>query len=456
MTRGRRSSKCGRDSLLARVILAAALLGAGCASSAADDGSGGAGAGGSSGTSATGGTGPLAAGTGGAADARGSVAGSGGKIIDAAGPGGASPANAGSGGASNTASGGSSTAGGRSSTAGGASSTAGGGSSTAGSGGGSASPAVRIVGRTASNGAGARFGWPGVALLARFKGTRASIQLNDGNGDNAFEVVLDDQPPKKFRTKAGQTSYPLATDLPDGEHRVLVWRSTERFDTGNTDFVAIGEFGEGGALLAPPAAPERRIEVIGDSISVGAGLEGGPANCAANKSSTDNYYAYGSVAARALGADIATIAYSGIGVYRSYGGGDPTMPQRYDRALPNDDVDWDFSKYQPHVVVITLGTNDFGSGSPGQPYVDTYVSFAKHVRSKYPNAYFILAAMYSNQEAPIGNVVNNLKGGGDSQVELLTFDSVQNNEGCAQHPDKAAQQAMGELLANRIKAILHW
>jgi lysophospholipase L1-like esterase len=332
----------------------------------------------------------------------------------------------------------------------------GGENSTAGGGGGSASPGVRIVGRTASSGAGARFGWPGVALQARFKGTRASVQLNDGNAQNAFEVALDDRPPQKFRTSPGQTSYPLASDLPDGEHRVTVWRSTEVFDTGNTDFLGIGEFGEGGALLAPPPAPERRIEVIGDSISVGAGIEGGAANCAANRSSTDNYYAYGSVAARALGADVATIAYSGIGVYRSYGSGDLTMPQRYDRALPTVDGGWEFSKYQPHVVVITLGTNDFGSGNPGQAYVDAYVSFAKHVRSKYQTAHFILAAMYGNQEAPIDNVVDNLKGGDDSKVERFTFSSVQNNKGCAQHPDKAAQQAMGELLAARIKVIMNW
>lgn len=358
--------------------------------------------------------------------------------------GGPSPSDAGSGGSGST-SGSSGSAG-----SGGASGVSAGGS------GGSASPAVRIVGRTASNGTGTRFGWPGVALHARFKGSRASIQLNDGNRQNAFEVVVDDLTPKKFRTSAGQTSYPLATDLPDGEHRVSVWKSTEVFDTGNTDFIGFGEFGDGGALLAPPPAPDRRIEVIGDSISVGAGLEGGSANCAANKSSTDNYYAYGSVAARALGADIATIAYSGIGVYRSYGGGDPTMPQRYDRALPGDTGDWDFSRYQPHVVVITLGTNDFGSGNPGQPYVDAYVSFAKHVRSKYPNAYFILAAMYGNQEGPIGNVVSTLKSGGDSKVEFLSFNSVQNNKGCAQHPDKGAQQAMGELLATRIKAIMNW
>ncbi|RYZ07638.1 MAG: hypothetical protein EOO73_11725 [Myxococcales bacterium] len=367
----------------------------------------------------------------------------------ALGDGGSSPSTAGS-----SSSGG--TAGSSGGTAGSISGTAGSGSGAAGSGSGAGSPGVRLVGRRSPVGTAARFGWPGVALEARFKGTRATIQLDDGNHQNAFEVVIDDRPPTKLRTTAGETSYPIATGLADGEHRILVWKSTEVFDTGNTDYLGLGDFGAGGELLPPPPAPERRIEVIGDSISVGAGLEGGAANCGANKSSTDNYYAYGSVAARALGADISTIAYSGIGVYRSYGGADLTMPQRYDRALPSVDGAWDFSQYQPHVVVITLGTNDFGSGNPGRAFVDAYVSFAKHVRSKYPSAYLMLAAMYGNQEGPIGDVASELKSGGETKVATLTFSSVQNNKGCAQHPDKSAQQAMGELLTTRIKAVMSW
>lgn len=207
--------------------------------------------------------------------------------------------------------------------------------------------------------------------------------------------------------------------------------------------------------MAPPPAPERRIEVIGDSISVGAGLEGGSPDCGANKHSTDNYYAYGSVAARALQADVVTVAYSGIGVYRSYNA-DLTMPARYDRALPNEGAAWDFSKYQPQVVVMNLGTNDFGNGNPGRPFVDAYLSFAKHVRSQYLGAYFILIAMYQNQEAAVGEVVSRLKQGGDARVSLLELNAVQNNRGCTQHPDRASHQAMGELLAAHVKSTMSW
>ena len=317
-------------------------------------------------------------------------------------------------------------------------------------------PGARIVGRTAAGAAGRRFGWPGVAFYARFSGTQASVQLNDGTFGNSFEVVVDGGMPRKFRTVAGQAAYSLANSLIAGTHDVVLWRSTEVFDSGVTELVSFNDFGAGGALLAPRLAPDRRIEVVGDSISVGAGLEGGAAGCAANKTSTDNYFAYGSVAARAVAADVVTIAYSGIGVFRSFNPADPTMPMRYDRAIPSEGAGWDFSQYQPHVVVINLGTNDFGAGDPGQPYVDAYVAFVRHIRANYPGAYFICIAMYGNQETAVGNVVNALRNGGETRIEQLNFNPVQNNLGCAQHPNAAAQTAMGNLLAARLRAVMNW
>jgi hypothetical protein len=317
-------------------------------------------------------------------------------------------------------------------------------------------PGFRIVGRTAPGSVGTRFGWPGVAFYARFSGTQASVQLNDGAFQNSFEVVVDGGTPRKFTTVSGQSAYSLATGLAAGTHDLVLWRSTEVFDSGVTELLGLDNFGTGGALLSPPAAPDRRIEVVGDSISVGAGLEGGPAGCAANKTSSDNYFAYGSVAARAVGADVVTIAYSGIGVFRSFNPADPTMPMRYDRAIPSETAAWDFTKYQPHVVVINLGTNDFGAGDPGQPYVDAYVAFVRHIRSGYPGAYFICIAMYGNQETAVGSVVSTLKTGGETRIEQLNFNAVQNNLGCAQHPNAAAQSAMGNLLVTRLRAVMNW
>jgi lysophospholipase L1-like esterase len=78
--------------------------------------------------------------------------------------------------------------------------------------------------------------------------------------------------------------------------------------------------------MDPPAGASRLIEVIGDSISCGYGDLGKLADseCLTTESHWDSYEA---VAARALGAEVSTIAASGRGVIRNYGGDTSgTMP----------------------------------------------------------------------------------------------------------------------------------
>jgi len=320
-------------------------------------------------------------------------------------------------------------------------------------------PGVRIVGRTApgTTAGSVRFSWPGVNIGARFVGTQVSMNLDDGANQNRFTVVVDSGQPTTLSTTPGQASLPLATGLTDGSHDLLIWRNTEA-SIGVTQFTGLSNFGPGGALLAPGGAPGKRMEVIGDSLSVGAGVEGNAACPGGIDAFTDNYLAYGSVAARTVGADVTTIAWSGIGVYRNYDGSTTnTMPMRYPYAIPNDDTAWDFSMYQPGVVVINLGTNDFGAGDPGTPYETAYVAFIKTVRAKYASAHFILIDMYGgNRLTRIEDVVAALKNGGESMVETLSVSSAQNNLGCNQHPNVAGQAAMGAVLAARLESLMGW
>jgi lysophospholipase L1-like esterase len=320
-------------------------------------------------------------------------------------------------------------------------------------------PKLRVVGRTAPGTAAGtiRFSWPGVSIHGRFTGTQVSMDLNDGTNKNRFTVVIDKGAPKTVTSTAGQTSLPLASGLANGTHEIVVWRNTEA-SMGVTQFAGLSNFGTGGALLAPPDAPERRIEVIGDSLSVGAGDEGNATCTGGIDAFTNNYLAYGSVAARTVGADVVTIAWSGIGVLRNYDGSTSNiMPARYPFAVANDKSGWDFSNYQPHVVVINLGTNDFGAGDPGTAYEAAYVSFIRTVRSQYTAAYFILIDMYGgNRRTRIDNVVAQLKASGESKLETLSLSSVQNNLGCNQHPNVTAHAAMGNVLAARLKTLMNW
>jgi Carbohydrate esterase 2 N-terminal/GDSL-like Lipase/Acylhydrolase family len=409
------------------------------------------------------------------------VSGAGGNIFSA-GDTGATLAGATSGGtASGGAASGGSDAGGTNASQGGSGGASGaGGMATAGAAGGSqagaagtsGTPGVRIVGRTVpgANGAGpgsVRFEWSGTSVAARFKGTQVSASLNDANNGNSFAVVIDGGAPKKIFSASGQTSYVLATGLANGVHDLLLWRDTEAND-GPTEFIGLSEFGAGGALLPPAPAPDRRIEIIGDSFSCGAGMEGTPPACGSPIKIENHYLSYGAIAARAVGADLVTIAWSGIGVWRNYGTTKPTpttvMPARYDYAIPTDTSKaWDFSKYQPQVVVMNLNNNDFSTGDPGQPYITAYLAFYQHVRAKYPTAYIIHIIQWSSAEpavtdavTTINGIVATLKAGGDSKTEAFDIRKFSNTKQCGGHPDMAASQAMGDALAAELRTVLGW
>ena len=108
-------------------------------------------------------------------------------------------------------------------------------------------------------------------------------------------------------------------------------------------------------------APKRRIEVIGDSISVGYGVDGvNP--CTNTAAVEDNPKTYGALAADALSADYSVIAWSGKGLTRNIADdGSPLMPEIYTRYGANDaDNSYTFpAASAPDAVVINLGTNDF-------------------------------------------------------------------------------------------------
>jgi lysophospholipase L1-like esterase len=322
----------------------------------------------------------------------------------------------------------------------------------------SGTPGVRLVGRyDESDPLGPQFDWPGVSIHANFKGTGVSIDLGETGGASEYAVFVDGQEqPKVVASKGARAVYPIATGLPDAVHEVLVWRRSEQL-------VGLGQFygfklDAGGTLLAPPVAKSRRIEVVGDSYTCGYGDEGAP-GCTFSSATESNYKAYASVAARALDADLSTVAFSGKGMYRNYndtGAGTDTMPDLYDYASITLQSPWDTKKFLPDVVVIYLGTNDSSThGDPGQPYVDAYVSFVKHVRSNYANAW-ILCVIPTNLTADIANVLSAIKAGGDTKIDSVSIDSTAGGVGCDYHPDVVKQADMGQKLTTKLKALLSW
>lgn len=319
------------------------------------------------------------------------------------------------------------------------------------------SPAIHYVGRhDDGDPAHVRMGWSGVGAVFRFSGTDASVRLDDNA--RYWTVVVDGQVQPTLATSPGEQLYPLATGLPAGEHTVELYRRTEG-SFGPTTMLGVELVGE---LLAPPPVT-RRIEMIGDSITCGYGNEG-VSPCSFSAETESHYATYGAIAARALGAEVSTVAWSGKGVVNNYLDDvfEP-LPQIYDRLLATDPAPWDFS-WQPDVVVINLGTNDFSTdGDPPQDvFVPAYVGFLGHLRDVYPDAFILAVApvLFGDEATMVAgylqSAVDQRHAVGDLDVAFADINVQWNGSGCDGHPNLEAHAGMAARLVEELQAHLGW
>jgi lysophospholipase L1-like esterase len=381
-----------------------------------------------------------------------------------AGSGGSGPSTGGtraSGGASSSSGGRGQASGGRASGTGGSSGGNGANGSSGGSAGTPPTAEIRVVGRTDTD-ASPRFEWPGVSIQARFRGTSATIDI-DGGDNNFFEVVIDGQVGPKISTSRGRTTIGLASGLSDAPHDLVIWRRTEALNFSPSQFFGL-DFGSG--TLLPASAPAHKMEVIGDSITCGYGNEGAGPGCGFTYETENNYLAYGSVAARAVGADLHTECWSGKGVYRNRDGSTDTVPTLFDKAIPTEGSStWDFA-WKPDAVVVNLGTNDFAMGDPGPGYVTAYGDFVTTIRGHYPNAYiFVMIGPITGEpdlqttRGYLDEVVQARKSAGDSRIEQVLVDPQDGNKnglGCDYHPSVKTHDVVGQALAAAMKKALGW
>lgn len=134
------------------------------------------------------------------------------------------------------------------------------------------------------------------------------------------------------------------------------------------------------------------IEFIGNSITCGAAADASDIACgtAEYHDQHNAYMAYGPRLARMLNVNYMLSSVSGIGIYRNWNTDGPSMAQVYEKTdfQENGTAMWDFSRYSPDVVSISLGTNDFSNGdgkTPRKPFdaeafVSNYLKFVVSVK----------------------------------------------------------------------------
>ncbi|AEO64954.1 23ac2323-bcd4-4ffe-a5f5-729369bd6a8a [Thermothielavioides terrestris] len=335
---------------------------------------------------------------------------------------------------------------------------------------------VRYVGRV--NPSTKELSWPGTGISFTFTGTSATIGIASVSGTNSVDLVVDDGDPIVITSFGSSITTPAG--LSQGTHTVTLRKRSEALYGS----IFLGSVTTDGAFVAG-TVPTRQIEIIGDSITVGYGLDG-TNPCTNNATVEDNPKTYGALAAAALGADYNVIAWSGKGVVRNVATGSPDtsplMPELYTRYGANDpDNSYPYPPtWSPDAVVINLGTNDFsyiawdasGNAYAARPplnattYTDGMVAFAQSIRAHYPAAHVFLVGspMLSDsyptaadaQKTTQTNALKSAVAQLGANAHFVDWPTQGSDVGCDYHPNAATHAAEAAVLADAIRSALGW
>ena len=330
-------------------------------------------------------------------------------------------------------------------------------------------PDIYYEGRIMYNDSSAVFSWSGTSASIWFEGTGISAILQDADTANYYNVIFDDSNILKIHTDSVKRIYSLASGLPEGKHKIELFKRTE-WDKGKTYFYGF-ETSDNTVVLSPPPPPKRKIEFFGNSITCGYAMEDYSGNDSWFGYFENNYLSYAAITARHFNAQYYCTSKSGIGVMVSWF--PLIMPEMYDRLDPTDSTSkWDFAKFTPDIVVINLFQNDswivnmpdneqfkyrFGTKAPDENFIiNSYEDFVATIRDKYPDASIIcvLGNMDATKEGSpwsgyVQKAVNQLN---DPKIYTLFF-KYKNTPG---HPKVDEQQAMADSLIEFIEKNISW
>ena len=314
-----------------------------------------------------------------------------------------------------------------------------------------------------------RFTFPGTQVTARFTGTSVRLWAKPKSG--YFMAQIDEAEPFKVSLMGERDSVvTLATALPQGDHLLRLMYIIEGYEL-KPDFRGL-ILDSGACLLPPPAPAERTIEFIGNSITCGYGNESTEMTDPFEYETENHYLTYAQLTTRALGARAHVVARSGIGVYRSYGGPkagtpDNVMTTEYEYTNLYDRSErWDFSRYQPQLVCINLGTNDLSTNNYDVKRLRAaYADFLRQVRSHNPKAriVYLCGSMLGGKELEIArktldDVVDEARRQGDAEVYRFDFTPQTGalKYGASWHPSLWQHQLMAAELTAYLRQLMQW
>lgn len=300
------------------------------------------------------------------------------------------------------------------------------------------------------------------SLSFRFYGSKCRIWLQNsapGEEYNYISLTIDGvhHPRRPIRYETFSAVDILPSEKKDF-HQVTLYKETEPVN-GSIIISAV----EAESLGELPTSTRKKIEFIGNSITVGMSADESLVRCDAGTwyDQHNVYDAYGPRAARALDMDYMVNGFSGIGVYRSTRDEYPLIKDVYESAFFGPDPSsprWDFKKFTPDYVSICLGTNDFSDGggmTPRPPFdpelfIPAYVDFLKMVHGHYPAAHIIItntpmlpSALNGILSQCLEEIKLKAEAEGIMSLSIFSFSKMYTS-GCGGHPGVEEQGKMAE------------
>ena len=325
---------------------------------------------------------------------------------------------------------------------------------------------VLYFGRTYKKGNVQWFNWSGSGFSIRFRGSSVAAEFYSNAPDVKnlayLKVYVDGVEQEDILLKEECQIVMLAENLDaDREHTIEVRKRTNaRSSTAGVGRLILMD----GTILEPEAPKKRRIEFLGDSLTVGyVAAKGGKSAGAWSTTTEDVTGTYCPQIAQALDAEYQVVAISGRGVVRNNGGdGNVLFPDIY-RELDlynNPGVPYDFA-LQPDVIVINLGTNDESDANkalPAEEFRQGLYSFLKEVRQYNPDAQILYTygLVRVGLSSSIEEVVHQLQNEGDEKIHYLQLTQCESWELNLNHTVSTAYTSRGDAIIGKIREITGW
>lgn len=345
---------------------------------------------------------------------------------------------------------------------------------------------VKVSGRTLFVDNARYLGYSGSSISFTFTGKRADICMwsDADKWDKTLKgwvaVYIDEEEIPSMRIK-----------LIDGENVYTVYKADEE----QTVTIKVVKYSEAAftkcavkyieidtdKLCEPPVKRDRRIEIIGDSITCGYGVEAENELQTFDTATENPMRSYSMRMARLLNAEVNLVSWSGIGVISNWVPEDATepftewlMPPLYeftDAASSRDALGesrenwqkWEFSKYEPQLIVINLGTNDTSYckdiTSRQQLFKREYKKFVETVREHNATAYIL--CVLGTMEQKLCHVLDELIAEmklNDEKLEFMWLPEQleADGKGADYHPSDLTQQKTAELISDRARQLIKW